>query len=99
MKIIFGNRRLQRCFEDYNRAEKRWGIAVARKYVQRVGWILNAPDFNYLQRVRSFRLHPLSGPRNGQFAIDLNRNWRLILTYHEDEDSVRIIEVTNHYDD
>ena len=99
MKVIFANRQLQRCFEDYNRAEKRWGIAVARKYIQRVSWILDTHDFNDLHRVRSFRLHPLSGMRIGQYAIDLNRRWRLILTYDENEDSVRIIEVTSHYED
>ena len=99
MKVFFANRQLRQCFEDYNRAERIWGVAVARKYIQRVGLIMNARDFNYLRRIPSLRLHPLSGPLTGRFAIDLNRSWRLILTHDEDKKSVRILEVTNHYED
>ena len=97
--IFFANRQLQQCFEDYTRAERRWGIAVAKKFIQRVSWIQDTRDFNDLRRMRSFRLPQLSGPLTGQFAIDLNKSWRLTLTHDEDEKSVRILEVTNHYDD
>ena len=99
MEVFFASRHLRQCFEDYDQAERRWGRAVARKYIQRVNLILDTRNFNYLRRIRPLRLHPLSGRRVGQFAIDLNRNWRVILTYDEDEEAVRILEVTNHYDD
>lgn len=99
MEISFSTRYLRQCFEDYNQAERRWGRAVARKYIQRINLMLDTQDFNYLSRIRSLRLHPLSGQRTGQFAIYLNRNWRVILTYDEDEESIHILEVTNHYDD
>ena len=99
MEVSFAARYLRQCFEDYHQAERRWGRAVARKYIQRVNLILDTQDFNGLRRIRSFRLHPLSGQRTGQFAIDLNRNWRVVLTYDEDEESIRILEVTNHYGD
>jgi len=99
MKIFFANRRLEQCFEDYNQAERNWGVAVARKYIQRIQWILNAPNFNALRTIRSFRLHSLSGPFVGQFAIDLNRRWRIILIYNATDESVNILEVTNHYGD
>lgn len=99
MNVFFADRQLQQCFEDYSRAKRRWGVSVARKYIQRIKWILDTNSFNDLRRIRSFRLHPLSGQLTGQFAIDLNRSWRLILTYDEDEESIRILEVTNHYGD
>ena len=99
MKVFFADRQLQQCFEGYSRAERRWGVSVARKYIQRVRWILDTNSFNDLRLIRSFRLHSLSGPRTGQFAIDLNRSWRLILTHDENEESVLILEVTNHYED
>ena len=99
MKVFFANRSLEQCFEDYNQAERNWGIAVARKYIQRIQWILNATDFNSLRTIRSFRLHALSGPMAGRFAIDLNRRWRIILTYDPTDESVNIMEVTNHYGD
>ena len=99
MEVFFATRNLRQCFEDYNQAERRWGRAVARKYIQRVNMILDTRDFNSLRRIRPLRLHPLSGRRTGQFAIDLNRNWRIALSYDEDGESIRILEVTNHYDD
>lgn len=99
MEISFSIRYLRQCFEDYNQAERRWGRAVTRKYIQRINLMLDTQDFNYPRRMRSLRLYPLSGQRTGQFAIYLNRNWRVILTYDEDEESIHILEVTNHYDD
>ena len=99
MKVFFANRQLRQCFEDYSRTERKWGVSVARKYIQRVRWILDTNSFNDLRMIRSFRLHPLSGPLAGQFALYLNRSWRLTLTYDEDEEAVHILEVTNHYED
>ena len=99
MKVFFADRQLQQCFEDYSRAERRWGVPVARKYIQRVGLIMNARDFiicvgyPHLGCIRS------QASLTGRFAIDLNRSWRLILTHDEDKKSVRILEVTNHYED
>ncbi len=99
MEVHFANRRLRRCFENHSHAQQRWGVAVARKYIQRIEFIKAAQNLNALQAIRSFRLHPLSGQRAGQFAIDLNDRWRMIFIYQENERVVRILEVTNHYGD
>ncbi len=99
MKVFFANNQLRRCFEDSKQAQREWNIAVARKYIQRIRLILDTPSFAKLRGIRSFRLHPLRGQLAGRFAIDLNNRWRIILTYDEDEESVLILEVTNHYDD
>ncbi len=72
---------------------------MARKYIQRVVQIQQVSRFNDLYMMRSLRLHRLAGSRAGQFAIDLNNRWRMILTYDEEAEVVRILEVTNHYDD
>ena len=99
MKVYFANNRLRRCFEDSGRARREWGTAVANKYIQRIHYILDTPDFAELRKIRFLRLHPLRGKLAGRFAIDLNNRWRIILTYIEDEEAVRILEVTNHYGD
>ena len=70
-----------------------------KKYIQRIRFILDTPSFDALRGIRSFRLHSLRGQLAGRFAIDLNNRWRIILTYNEDEETVLILEVTNHYDD
>jgi proteic killer suppression protein len=31
-----------------------------------------------------FRLHPLKGNRKGLWAIDINRNWRIVFAFEED---------------
>ncbi len=31
--------------------------------------------------------------------MDLDKSWRLTITYNHKENSIRIEEVTNHYDD
>lgn len=30
-----------------------------------------------------FRLHPLKGDRKGLWAIDVNRNWRIVFAFEE----------------
>lgn len=99
MRVTFANRRLRRCFEDSGIAQRQWSVAVARKYIQRVQWIIDAANFNALYNIRSLRLHPLSGQRADQFAISLNYRWRIVLAYDKAEETVLIVEVTNHYGD
>ncbi len=99
MKVTFANNKLRHCFEDNGQAQREWNTAVARKYIQRIQLILDTPAFSELRKIRSLRLHSLHGQMTGQFAIDLNNRWRVILTYNEDENSVLISEVTNHYGD
>ena len=99
MRVTFANNRLRQCFENYNQAQREWDVAVAKKYIQRITWIVNADNFNDLRQIRSLRLHQLSGQRAGQFAVDLNNRWRIILVYDENQDTVHILEVINHYGD
>ncbi len=42
-----------------------------------------------------YRLHPLKGNRNGQWAVWVSGNWRLIFAF-EDEDATRIDLVDYH---
>ncbi len=30
-----------------------------------------------------FRLHPLKGDRKGLWAVDVNRNWRIVFAFEE----------------
>ena len=99
MKVYFANNRLRLCFEDSRQAQREWDTAVAKKYIQRIQLILDTPNFGELRNIRSLRLHPLSGALAGQFAMDLNRRWRIVFAYDEADESVRILEVTNHYGD
>lgn len=58
--------------------------------------ILDADDFRDLFAFASLRLHPLTGERQGQYAMTLVGRWRLIVSL---EGSIVVIEeVSNHYD-
>ena len=72
---------------------------MARKYIQRVNTLYATEQFNEIYKIRTLRLHKLSGSRAEQFSIALDRRWRLILTYVEEEGKIRIEEVTHHYGD
>ncbi len=99
MEVSFANNRLLRCYEQSGQAVRRWGEAVGRKYIRRVEQIYAAPTFDTLRTIRSLRLHLLKGTRQGQYAIDLTGQWRLIITQGPAVDQVTVKEVTNHYGD
>ncbi|MCH7746436.1 MAG: type II toxin-antitoxin system RelE/ParE family toxin [Chloroflexi bacterium] len=99
MKVDFANQRLLECYTTSARAIRTWGPTVARKYIQRVNTLYAIQQFNDLYKIRSLRLHKLSGQMAGQFSIHLDSRWRLMLTYLEEENKVLVEEVTNHYGD
>ena len=72
---------------------------MAEKYITRVGQLYAAPIFDVLTSIRSLRLHPLRGTREGQYAINLTGQWRLIITRGPAPYEVTVEEVSNHYDD
>jgi len=99
VEVQFRTHDLERCFESYREATRRWGPEVARRYIQRINLLLAARDFNELYHIRALRLHALTGGRTGQFAMTLQGRWRLIVVPNETGDVVRVEEVTNHYGD
>ena len=99
MEVIFRTRRLQRNYEDANRATIDWGRDVSRRYVRRVDELRRARDFHQLYDIPALRLHPLHGSRAGELSIYLTGRWRLIVTRGDTPDSITIEEVSNHYDD
>ena len=99
MEVDFASKRLQRCYESSSDAARDWGQQVARKYIQRIGIFYAVRRFEELFQIRSLGIHRLSGERGGQYAITLDRRWRLIVTYIEAESRIRVEEVTRHYGD
>lgn len=99
MRVEFGTKQLRRAYEESAQAIRKWGVAVARKYIGRVDALFAANDFEVIKQVRALRAHPLEGRYEGQWALDLTGRWRLIVTPAEGGKSVTIEEVTNHYGD
>ena len=98
MNVEFASNELRVRATSEREAVRAWGPLVGRKYSQRIRFIYSARDIHALAQVRSFRVHPLRGSREGMWSMVLHDRWRLIFTL-PDPASVRIEEVSNHYDD
>lgn len=73
---------------------------VAKKYIQRVNILKSAKSFEELYTIPQLKFHPLTGDRDGEFAITLTGFYRLIITNDGDTfDIARIEEVSKHYGD
>ncbi len=99
MDLYFGSRALERRYRSQKEATKKYGPDLARRYAQRVTALYDAEDWSSIVGIRSLRAHPLRDNRAGQWAITLQGRWRLVVEVGEDEKSVTIREVSNHYGD
>jgi toxin HigB-1 len=99
-KVSFRTRKLQRAYEESDRAIRAYGPEVGRRYIQRINVIKAARSVEDLKVQRPLRCHELQGKRAGQWAINLTDRYRLIFTISDLEfDVVRVEEVTKHYGD
>jgi len=100
LEIKFKTNKLQKQYENSKDAVKAYGMDVAKKYIQRVNILKSAKSFEELYKIPQLKFHPLTGNRNGEFAISLTGFYRLIITNDGDSfDIAKIEEVSKHYDD
>ncbi len=100
MEIKFKTKKLQKQYENSKDAVKVYGMPVAKKYIQRVNILKSAKSFDDLFQIPILKFHPLTGKREGEFAISLTGFYRLIITNDGDSfDIAKIEEVSKHYDD
>lgn len=100
VQVTFKAKRLQEAYETFDKARKLWGERIARRYVGRVKFLQDAASAQDIFNVKAFHTHPLKGQRAGQYAINLDAAWRLIVTFTDKEMKiVRVEEVSDHYDD
>ena len=97
MEIRFRNRRLQRAFEQRNRAIREWGPVTGPRYTERVRTLRRTERVEHLYEIRPLDFHPLSGDRRGQHAIRLTGRVRLIVTV-EGERTVTVEEVVDYHE-
>lgn len=100
MEVRFKTNKLQKQYENSKDAIKAYGIDVAKRYIQRVNILKSAKSFDDLYTIAQLKFHPLTGDREGEFAISLTGFYRLIITNDGDTfDIAKIEEVSKHYDD
>ena len=98
MMVTFADDYLQRCYQNMDAATREWGKNIGIRYIRTIQYMRSASSIQDLYAYPSLRLHKLIGQRAGQFAVWLNVRWRLIFTYNEYEETIQILEVSNHYD-
>jgi toxin HigB-1 len=96
VNIEFSTNHLAEASVNLSRAYRQFGIPIGRKYIQRLAVIRATEKFSNLFGFQALRLHPLKGDREGQFAITLTGNYRLILI-RITEDLVRIVDVEDYH--
>ena len=100
MQVQFRMKKLQKQYQEKDKAIRAFGIKVARKYIERINIIKTVKDIEELKRTPGLDCHPLKGDRQGQWAIRLAYRNRLIFTLQGEElEIVRIEEVSKHYGD
>ena len=100
MDVVFKNNRLKRCYERQQEGVKKWGPKIARVYVDRVNRLYAVRTAHELSAFPELRFHPLEGDRKGEWAMDLDEYWRLIVTFQDRNMTVvRVKEVSDHYGD
>ncbi len=97
MEIRFRNRRLQRAFEQRNRAVREWGPIVGERYVDVVQALRRTERVELLYAIRPLNFHPLTSDRRGQHSLRLTGRMRLIVTV-DDERAVTVEEVVDYHD-
>ena len=99
MHITFRTAQLERCYKKISVGTRRWGEAVARRYVERIGILRAAASIADLHTMTALRFHALMGDRAGQYALWLGERARLIVSFSEDQKTVLVEGVNQHYGD
>lgn len=110
MELTYKDEKLQNICENskYNKElVKKYGIEVAKKLPQRIKELKAFNSLNDVPTYPPFRRHKLTGDRNGQFAVNITSQYRLIFRQKENniiiEDlkeirEIEIMEVSKYYE-
>jgi toxin HigB-1 len=96
VNIEFASNHLSGASVSFSEASRLFGVPVGRKYLQRLAVLRAIDKFGQLYGLRALKLHPLKGNRAGQYSVNLNENYRLIIEKVQ-EDTVRIIDVEDYH--
>jgi len=82
--IRFRTNKLRRCYERHREAQKAWGKAVARKYLDAVNLLRAVEHPSDLAAFRQFAYEPLTADRKGEHSLELGKRARLIFTVSDE---------------
>ena len=99
MKVRYGNDDLS--LVETNQAHRlRLPVDVVQLARRRIRFLRQARDERDLYAMTSLHYEKLSGDREGQRSIKVNKGWRIILDIDRDCDPLEVViwEISNHYE-
>ncbi|MCO5217085.1 MAG: type II toxin-antitoxin system RelE/ParE family toxin [Thermomicrobiales bacterium] len=98
MRFEFADDRLEDLYYNTNARSKLPPEAI-RGFRKKMQLIAAAVDERDIYNVGGARLEKLSGDREGQFSVRLNKQWRLILQFRKDEEGniVVILDIVDYH--
>lgn len=109
MELTYKNKKLQDYCENSKYEKelaKKYGVEVVKKLPQRIKQLKAFDCLNDIPTSPPFRRHKLIGKREGQFAINITNQYRLIIKPEENNiiidlieiNKIEIVEVSKHYE-
>lgn len=99
MHIDFRDDELRSMATDSTYRSRRWGPEVVRAYRKTIQTLIAATDERDLRNLRSLHLEQLKGDRRGTSSIRVNKQFRLIITFHTGHSgrTVAVIEMVDYH--
>jgi len=94
--IEYASRQLDTASHSLSEATRQFGRPIGRKFLQRLAVLRAVDEFPQLYGHRSLRLHQLKGSRDGEFALTLTGNFRLIVQKVTDT-TIRVLSVEDYH--
>jgi proteic killer suppression protein len=91
MEINYKNNKLEKQCTKLSKAQKELGKPIALKLFQRINELKASSTLKDVEKIRSARLHELSGKRKGQYAVNLTGNYRLIFV--ADDSNIKLEKI------
>lgn len=83
MEIFYASNKLKKQFSSASEIKKAFG-GMAKKIAMRLDEMKSAPNLAVLQQIPQAQCHSLAGDRNGQWAVSISGNYRIIFTIGHD---------------
>lgn len=100
MEVSFGSNKLKKQMSSASEIKRAFGV-FAKKIQQRLDEMLTSPNLAVLRKIPAANCHPLKGNLQGEWAVDISGNYRIIFEPDQDplprmeNGEIEIIKITD----
>lgn len=97
LKVEILDRKLRKAVDNSAKLTKQYGYENAKKIIQRLGELEDAPNFGFMMKFKIGRCHALTGNLKGKYALDLHHPQRMIIepVYSDNSERIEQVEIVN----